>query len=343
MNTSCAILAGGRSRRMGEDKALLKLGGRPLINHVYEKARRVFDDIIIISNHHHGFAGIDVSALPDVLPVKGSIVGVVSALMYASTPYVFVLACDMPNLSEKALVYMAEEARGEDVIVPRTAHGYEALHAIYSRSCISHFLSAIERDWLKITSVYPYLAVRELTDETVFLQEGRYVFSNINTREDLLAASEFYDGERLAVRKMTQKDLSDILAIEKESFQSPWTERLFEEALLSPIAFNFVITVGNDIVGYLCLYAVEDEAHILNIAVSPLHRQKEYASMLMGIAIEELTGKGIIQYYLEVRESNSKALRLYGKFGFTAIGKRKKYYTDTNEDALVMYRTQGNG
>lgn len=342
MDIACAIVAGGMSRRMGVDKALIMLGGRPLINHVYDKARRVFKDIMVVSSHHSRFDGIDAPVMPDILPVKGSIVGVVSSLIYSSAPYVCILACDMPNLSEKALAYMAGEVRGEDVIVPRTTHGYEALHAIYSRSCISFFLSSIERNRLKITGVFPYLTVRELTDETAFLRSGQYVFSNINTKEELFAASKLYEKTDLTVREMRKEDLRDILAIEKKSFKSPWTKGIFEETLFSPISANFVITAGDELVGYLCLYTVEDEAHILNIAVSPAYRHKGCASVLLNSVIEQLGEKGITQYYLEVREGNNEALGLYRKFGFAAIGKRKKYYIDTNEDALVMYLHQGN-
>ena len=343
MNIACAILAGGMSRRMGVDKALLMVGGRPLINHVYDKARRVFKDVMIISSRHSGFEGIDAPVMPDILPAGGSIVGVVSALLYHSAPYVCILACDMPNLSERALAYMAGEVRGEDVIVPRTVHGYEALHAIYNRSCISFLLGSIGRSRFKITGVYPYLTVRELTDETVFLKKGQYVFSNINTKGDLLAASKLYETADPVVREMTREDLHDVLAIEKKSFKSPWTKKLFEETLFSPISANFVITAGDRLVGYLCLYTVVDEAHILNIAVSPAHRQQGYATALLEEVIENLGEKGISHYYLEVREGNYEAQGLYRKFGFVAIGKRKKYYTDTNEDALVMHLSQGNG
>jgi len=325
------------------DKALLMLGGRPLINHVYDKARRVFEDVMIISSHHSRFDGIDAPVMPDILPARGSIAGVASALLYHSTPYVCILACDMPNLSEEALAYMAKEVRGQDVIVPRTIHGYEALHAIYNRSCISFFLGSIGRGRLKITGVFPYLTVRELRDESVFVRRGQYVFWNINTQEDLLAASKLYDAAGPQVREMKREDLRDILAIEKESFKSPWTKRLFEETLLSPISANFVIIAEGGLVGYLCLYTVEDEAHILNIAVSPEHRQQGYATALLEKVIENLGEKGISHYYLEVREGNYEAQGLYHKFGFVAIGKRKKYYTDTNEDALVMHLAQGNG
>ena len=189
---ACAILAGGRSARLGKDKVVLELGGRPLINQVFDKARRVFENVIILSNHHGRFEGIDAPVLPDALPVKGSVVGIVSALLYTGAPYVCVLACDMPNLSEKALAYMTGEVHGEDIIIPRTVYGYEPLHAIYGRSCISHFLRSIGRNRMKIGGIFPYVSLKELRDETKFSQGGRPVFININTEEDLRAASKFY-------------------------------------------------------------------------------------------------------------------------------------------------------
>ena len=69
---------------------------------------------------------------------------------------------------------------------------YKPLHAIYSRSCISHFLTSIERNRLKVRSVFPYVSVRELRDESAFLQDGRLVFTNINTQEHLLAVSDLH-------------------------------------------------------------------------------------------------------------------------------------------------------
>ena len=341
MDISCAILAGGTSRRMGRDKTTVTLFGRSLIQHVYEKAARVFDNIIILSRHHGHFEGIDAPVLPDVLPQRGAMVGIASALLYASTPYVFILACDMPNLNEKTLAYMAGEVHGEDVVIPHTHFGYEALHAIYNRSSLSYFLTSIERQRFMITDVLPYLSVRELGEHPLFVQKGQSVFANINREEELSAASQF-DGAGVGeIRAMGAPDLEGVIAIEKRSFPTPWTKRLFEEALLSPIAANFIIETGEGLAGYLCLYTVEDEAHILNIAIQPDLRKKGYASVLMRHVIERLKEKGIAQFYLEVREGNKEAIRLYHGFGFIPIGKRKKYYTDTNEDALVMHLAIG--
>ena len=85
MDFTCAILAGGRSTRMGRDKATLKVRDKALIQQVYEKARHVFKDILIVSNHHESFYGIEAPIIRDILPIQSSIVGIASALLAANT------------------------------------------------------------------------------------------------------------------------------------------------------------------------------------------------------------------------------------------------------------------
>jgi len=171
---------------MGRDKATLELGDGFLISHVYDAARRVFPKIVIVSSRHSHFDGIDAPVIPDMFPQRGPIVGIVSALLYSSTPYVFVVACDMPNLSTEAFQYMLGEAHGgEDVIVPRTALGFEPLHALYNRSCISYFLTAIGKNQLKLTDTFRYLSVKELGNHPSFQRKGHPVFTNINMEQDL--------------------------------------------------------------------------------------------------------------------------------------------------------------
>jgi molybdenum cofactor guanylyltransferase len=173
---------------MGEDKAVVQMNDRTLIGRTYDVARRVFSDIMVVSSRHEAIPGIDARVVPDVMPFSGSITGVVSALLHSETPYVFVLACDMPFLSEKAIRYMIDELREEDVLIPRTEAGFEPLHAIYSRACISPMLVAIERGRMKLTALFPLLRVRSFCPNTLFYNKGVPVFTNINTREDLTRA-----------------------------------------------------------------------------------------------------------------------------------------------------------
>jgi len=140
----------------------------------------------------------------------------------------------------------------------------------------------------------------------------------------------------LVISKMKEEHIEKVLEIEKRSFITPWTKKMINETLSSTISTNFVIEENNLLLGYIMLYSVLDEAHILNIAVNPDYRRRGCASQLVRHVTEYCGKKGISDFYLEVRDSNTKAINLYGMFGFKVIGKRKGYYTDTHEDALVM-------
>lgn len=136
---------------------------------------------------------------------------------------------------------------------------------------------------------------------------------------------------------MEEEDLDEVLFIENRSFVSPWSRRLFVEALVYPLSRNYALkTLSKKTVGYANFYVVQHEAHVLNIAIHPECRRKGLAIHLLKHTIEELSSKGVTEFYLEVREGNGEAIRLYRKFGFEFVGRRKKYYSETNEDALVM-------
>jgi molybdopterin-guanine dinucleotide biosynthesis protein A len=190
MNITCAILAGGCSTRMGQDKVTLEINGKALINYVFDRVKNVFQNIVIVSNNHNAFKDINAPVIKDALPVRGSIVGVVSALMYSHDPYVFVCACDMPFMHENTIRYMINEINGEDIIIPKTKKGYEPLCAIYSRACIPHMLTNIKCNRLKIAGIFPVLTVKTLRDHPSFYNNGYPVFTNINAAADLEMLSE---------------------------------------------------------------------------------------------------------------------------------------------------------
>ena len=142
----------------------------------------------------------------------------------------------------------------------------------------------------------------------------------------------------LTIRAMSESDLDEIIAIEKKSFADPWSQRLFRETLLFPHSVNFVLeSPGGEVVGYLNLYLIAQEGHLLNLAIHPAWRRQGLASAILSHTIEHLRQRQALQLFLEVREKNQSAIRLYRKLGFEVVGKRKKYYAETNEDALVMH------
>jgi len=171
---------------MGQDKALMRAGGKTLIQIVFDRAREVFDRVMVISDIHEVFEGIGAPVFKDIIPFRGAMVGIVSALLHADTPYVFVVGCDMPLVTAESIKCVVRAAGGEDIVVPRMKNGYfEPLHAAYNRSCISPFLSCIERGRRRKADVYPYLIVRGIEDGPHFMNNGRSVFTNVNTKDDL--------------------------------------------------------------------------------------------------------------------------------------------------------------
>ena len=144
-------------------------------------------------------------------------------------------------------------------------------------------------------------------------------------------------GKRLlTMRRMTAGDIPEILEIEKLSFVSPWTRGMFVQTLESPVSRNFVVTVGQKILGYLIFYQAGLEMHIMNIAVHPGRRRQGIARAMLEKVLEVALANSVEECFLEVRESNFAARTLYERLGFKSIGKRKGYYSETNEDAIVM-------
>ena len=146
----------------------------------------------------------------------------------------------------------------------------------------------------------------------------------------------------MQIREMKESDLEEVLEIEKRSFADPWSRKLFKETLAFPHSVNFVlIGAAGALLGYINFYLIGDEAHMLNLAIHPDSRKKGLATQLLRHAIALLKSRNATEFFLEVRESNQEAIDLYRKFGFQFIGRRKRYYVKTNEDALVMRLASG--
>ncbi len=175
---------------MGRDKATALIGDTSLVKHAYDVARKVFDKIIVVSSLHAAIEGVDAPIVADVVAVPGSLTGVVSALLQADTPHVFVLGCDMPFVTPEAMSCVLDAFCGEDIVIPRTEGGLEPMHALYARSCLSPMLSAIERRRMKVIDLFPYLSVKIIESCPVFKRDGVSVFANVNTEEDLRRAAK---------------------------------------------------------------------------------------------------------------------------------------------------------
>jgi ribosomal-protein-alanine N-acetyltransferase len=144
-------------------------------------------------------------------------------------------------------------------------------------------------------------------------------------------------GEPVLLEPMTLEDLDDVLAIERVSFQTPWSRAAFRyELTQNRVARCSVARIGRRLVGYLCLWEIGHEIHVTNLATDPGLRRRGVARVLLGAVLQDARGRGVDLAFLEVRPTNTEALGLYERFGFRVIGRRKGYYFDTGEDALVM-------
>jgi ribosomal-protein-alanine N-acetyltransferase len=142
----------------------------------------------------------------------------------------------------------------------------------------------------------------------------------------------------LALDRMRPEDLDEVLAIERASFTMPWSRGAFLYEMQQNRVARCWVARDDDthVVGYLCLWEVVDEVHITNVAVRPDVRRHGIARGLLRTVLDDARGRAFKLVVLEVRPSNDHARSLYESFGFRVVGRRRGYYYDTGEDALVM-------
>lgn len=142
------------------------------------------------------------------------------------------------------------------------------------------------------------------------------------------------------IGEMDQNHLEQVMEIEQASFPTPWTEKMFLEELTSPLSFHFIASQQEKrhdlVLSYIIFWMLKEEVHILNLATHPAFRRLGIAHSLLLFALDFSYRRGGILYLLEAREKNQAALHLYQKAGFVSCGIRKRYYTDTGEDAILM-------
>ncbi|SFR07270.1 ribosomal-protein-alanine N-acetyltransferase [Desulfoscipio geothermicus DSM 3669] len=139
--------------------------------------------------------------------------------------------------------------------------------------------------------------------------------------------------------RMQPEHLDQVLVIEKSSFPTPWTRQAFDyEIQINDFAHYIVALQDNRVAGYAGMWIILDEAHITNVAVHKKHRSRGLGKALMLEMIKRSVLLGAERMTLEVRPSNTTARHLYTRLGFAERGLRKKYYTDTEEDAIIMWK-----
>lgn len=188
---SVVVLAGGQSRRFGQDKALLEIDGQPLISRIVDKLSVLSDDLLIVTNDpdHYECLARSIRLVPDEQPGAGALMGVYSGLRASRHPHALCVACDMPFLNVDLLAYLVGLAEGYDVVVPRMGDYLEPLHAVYAKACLPAMRRLLTANRRQIVAFFPDVRVRYVdADEINRLDPDHLSFVNVNTPQDWVRA-----------------------------------------------------------------------------------------------------------------------------------------------------------
>jgi molybdopterin-guanine dinucleotide biosynthesis protein A len=186
LEISGIILAGGKSQRMGEDKAFIKIAEKPIIETIIDLFHKVFKETLIVTNRKDSYLYLKVGVYEDIFPEQGALGGLYTGLFRSNSFNSFVAACDMPFLNKRVINYVCQQADGYDVVVPRTEDGFQPLHALYSKRCLGPIETILMEKKTRIVDLYPLVRVRVVDfREFVSVDPEMQSFVNINTPEEL--------------------------------------------------------------------------------------------------------------------------------------------------------------
>jgi molybdopterin-guanine dinucleotide biosynthesis protein A len=201
-DVTCIILAGGVSRRMGQDKAFIQIEGVRLLDYVYGKCQELFKEIIIVTNQPQQFIEYQTPVVVDEIPRTGSLIGLYTGLKRASNDYSFCVACDMPFLKPELIAYLIDKRHQHDVVIPKTKAGLEPLHALYSKRCIGPMEKLIKRGDLKISNVLTECRVYYCREEKIRkIDPALTSFVNANTKRELFKIQQMLKGVQWAEKR----------------------------------------------------------------------------------------------------------------------------------------------
>jgi len=142
---------------------------------------------------------------------------------------------------------------------------------------------------------------------------------------------------KLTVRKMTIEDVPAVVELDRKSFSLPWPERSFRFELTdNPASRCWVAELDGKVIGMIVVWLIVDEAHVATLATHPDVRRQGIGKRLLSHALRHLIDEGARSSFLEVREGNLAAREMYRKFGYEETGRRRRYYKDNDEDAILM-------
>jgi molybdopterin-guanine dinucleotide biosynthesis protein A len=185
------LLAGGKSRRMGEDKRHLVVGEQTLLERGLAVLQSTFREVLVVIAQDSPPLGVDARVVRDLVPDCGSLGGLYTGLMQATTPYIFVVACDMPFLNQPVIAQFTSRTAIADIVMAKLDGRLHPMHALYSKRCVPALEEMIRARQLKIQEIVSELSlrVRYVTEaDLLTIDPSGRSFYNVNTMADLEAA-----------------------------------------------------------------------------------------------------------------------------------------------------------
>lgn len=181
------VLAGGRNTRFsGENKAFMPVGGKRIVDRIFEVFTKIFDEILIVTNDPQDYTDLDACIVRDIRPVRSSLTGIHAGLFYATRPHAFFSACDTPFITGALITGIIAAVDGShDIVLPETEAGIEPLCAVYSKRCLPVIEQHIEQKSFKIQELFRRVRLMKLpADRVAGLDPHGFSFFNVNSPED---------------------------------------------------------------------------------------------------------------------------------------------------------------
>ncbi len=186
---SAAILAGGKSKRMGQNKALVEFDGKKMIEYVLESLQACTQEIMIISNSPEKFRFLKRPLYEDIVESVGPLAGIYTALTKSRQEYCLVVACDLPFLSSQLIKFLCEKCTPYDIFAFESEIGVEPLCAVYRKSCLPVIETQIKKRQFKVSDIFGKLRTQIMRLEPGLTPYGKDPFFNVNTPSELARAA----------------------------------------------------------------------------------------------------------------------------------------------------------
>lgn len=185
MHATGIILAGGKSSRMGEDKGLVLLNGKPMIQYVIEALKEVVSDISIISNNE-SYNKFGVPVYADIIKDKGPVGGIYTGLYHSKTELNFCISCDVPMISSDFILWLLKRSGNASITLPMYKDQVHQMIGVYSKQVLVNFKESTEKGHLKLSQVNNDMACEIIDIEKEYANFDELIFSNINTKNELI-------------------------------------------------------------------------------------------------------------------------------------------------------------